>query len=116
VAAWDAPVVAVMAVDVVATVIAAGVPAVVMATVVVMAAVIAVGVPAAVMATVVVPAAAMATAVVVVAITVGSVVPWVPAAHQVAVQATRRAARVVSGSVPRIAAGKHWYHYRFWRY
>jgi hypothetical protein len=74
-----------------------------------------VGVPAAVMATVVVPAAAMATAVVVVAITVGSVVPWVPAA-QVAVQATRRAARVVSGSVPRIAAGKHWYHYRFWRY
>jgi hypothetical protein len=71
------------------------------------------------MATVAVPAVAMATAVatavVVVAITVGSVVPWVPAA-QVAVQATRRAARVVSGSVPRIAAGKHWYHYRFWRY
>jgi hypothetical protein len=83
-----------------------------MATAVVMAVVIAV---ATVIAVAGVPAAAMATAVVVVAITVGSVVPWVPEA-QVAVQATRRAARVVSGSVPRIAAGKHWYHYRFWRY
>src|SRR5260370_1090755 len=105
-----------MAVDAVATVSAVGGPAVVVATVVVMAAVIAVGVPAAVMATVVVPAAAMATVGGVVAITVGSVVPWVPAAPQVAGQATPRAARGGSGRVPRIAAGKHWYHYRFWRY
>src|SRR5258705_76421 len=63
----------------------------------------------------VLPGAALGYGVVGVAITLGRVVPWVPAA-QVAVQAPRRAARVVSGSVPRIAAGKHWYHYRFWRY